>query len=100
MLVRITDASKVNPIIIQSSLSLNDNRKFLPVNWLNDGKASFTIRMVTKREMKLTMNDSTTNCRNNSPLPAPFIFESRSEEHTSELQSQSNLVCRFLLEKK
>src|SRR2546430_17331199 len=26
--------------------------------------------------------------------------EGRSEEHTSELQSQSNLVCRLLLEKK
>src|SRR5438270_9095756 len=28
------------------------------------------------------------------------IGQSRSEEHTSELQSQSNLVCRLLLEKK
>src|SRR5712691_4117437 len=28
------------------------------------------------------------------------IVGSRSEEHTSELQSQSNLVCRLLLEKK
>src|SRR5688572_32579557 len=27
-------------------------------------------------------------------------FLARSEEHTSELQSQSNLVCRLLLEKK
>src|SRR2546430_5761659 len=27
-------------------------------------------------------------------------FTQRSEEHTSELQSQSNLVCRLLLEKK
>src|SRR2546430_3126399 len=27
-------------------------------------------------------------------------ISSRSEEHTSELQSQSNLVCRLLLEKK
>src|SRR5688572_32290673 len=27
-------------------------------------------------------------------------FVTRSEEHTSELQSQSNLVCRLLLEKK
>src|SRR2546427_6909298 len=27
-------------------------------------------------------------------------FVPRSEEHTSELQSQSNLVCRLLLEKK
>src|SRR3989475_9444478 len=28
------------------------------------------------------------------------ILHRRSEEHTSELQSQSNLVCRLLLEKK
>src|SRR2546430_4026863 len=28
------------------------------------------------------------------------MFRQRSEEHTSELQSQSNLVCRLLLEKK
>src|SRR2546430_7343848 len=28
------------------------------------------------------------------------VAETRSEEHTSELQSQSNLVCRLLLEKK
>src|SRR2546427_7576899 len=28
------------------------------------------------------------------------LRRSRSEEHTSELQSQSNLVCRLLLEKK
>src|SRR2546430_10570875 len=37
--------------------------------------------------------------RNHFPLggdPSP----SRSEEHTSELQSQSNLVCRLLLEQK
>src|SRR5688572_31699112 len=29
-----------------------------------------------------------------------FLANMRSEEHTSELQSQSNLVCRLLLEKK
>src|SRR2546430_6019211 len=29
-----------------------------------------------------------------------MVYEHRSEEHTSELQSQSNLVCRLLLEKK
>src|SRR2546430_8802430 len=28
------------------------------------------------------------------------VDDERSEEHTSELQSQSNLVCRLLLEKK
>src|SRR2546430_10314582 len=29
-----------------------------------------------------------------------MVGKQRSEEHTSELQSQSNLVCRLLLEKK
>src|SRR2546430_9655795 len=38
-------------------------------------------------------------------LPRPDLTDAkqgrdRSEEHTSELQSQSNLVCRLLLEKK
>src|SRR5256886_3459899 len=45
----------------------------------------------------------------NGPLAVKFTMEAiergvemaqRSEEHTSELQSQSNLVCRLLLEKK
>src|SRR2546430_17448856 len=41
--------------------------------------------------------------RREEPLGASAIartVSSRSEEHTSELQSQSNLVCRLLLEKK
>src|SRR5690606_41965005 len=29
-----------------------------------------------------------------------YVIEARSEEHTSELQSRENLVCRLLLEKK
>src|SRR2546430_13700631 len=33
-------------------------------------------------------------------LNGSLLDASRSEEHTSELQSQSNLVCRLLLEKK
>src|SRR2546430_9346925 len=32
--------------------------------------------------------------------PPPSARKGRSEEHTSELQSQSNLVCRLLLENK
>src|SRR2546430_13539098 len=34
------------------------------------------------------------------PSDGPAGLVDRSEEHTSELQSQSNLVCRLLLEKK
>src|SRR5688572_32366064 len=39
---------------------------------------------------------------NNGVLQStPYLtLDVRSEEHTSELQSQSNLVCRLLLEKK
>src|SRR6266567_9487012 len=39
---------------------------------------------------------SSSPCRSIARAPIP----PRSEEHTSELQSQSNLVCRLLLEKK
>src|SRR5690349_22556413 len=34
------------------------------------------------------------------PVMDPFPDEKRSEEHTSELQSRRDLVCRLLLEKK
>src|SRR2546430_17003024 len=36
----------------------------------------------------------------NGSWPPLVEIARRSEEHTSELQSQSNLVCRLLLEKK
>src|SRR5688572_31090308 len=38
--------------------------------------------------------------RKSTTYSAPRYSSVRSEEHTSELQSQSNLVCRLLLEKK
>src|SRR2546430_8478957 len=38
--------------------------------------------------------------RERGPAGARVRDGGRSEEHTSELQSQSNLVCRLLLEKK
>src|SRR5690349_23788533 len=36
----------------------------------------------------------------NSAISAKGPFKNRSEEHTSELQSRRDLVCRLLLEKK
>src|SRR5476649_3109528 len=39
-------------------------------------------------------------CLAKSPRAKSVRGESRSEEHTSELQSHSDLVCRLLLEKK
>src|SRR2546430_12282532 len=43
--------------------------------------------------LETTVNPKEEQRQSNSIVP-------RSEEHTSELQSQSNLVCRLLLEKK
>src|SRR6266853_5207523 len=41
-----------------------------------------------------------TTSRTRPPIRRNVSSQARSEEHTSELQSQSNLVCRLLLEKK
>src|SRR2546430_13359829 len=63
------------------------------------------------RSKRITQGDSTHSPRARCatrppPLPRASCAQyreppsRRSEEHTSELQSQSNLVCRLLLEKK
>src|SRR3712207_8028590 len=43
---------------------------------------------------------SSTETMPSSSPPEPWSGTSRSEEHTSELQSRQYLVCRLLLEKK
>src|SRR2546429_3716267 len=51
-------------------------------------------------------SSATLMARNDAPIISTLYFsrtpvsESRSEEHTSELQSRLHLVCRLLLEKK
>src|SRR2546430_12372324 len=66
--------------------------------------AHFTVSEAMKRP-----NSSGLVCAASPPSVSKRFFvsadariteSSRSEEHTSELQSQSNLVCRLLLEKK
>src|SRR2546430_12873209 len=52
--------------------------------------------MVSKGPTTSVVPDVTTL----SQSDAQATLKARSEEHTSELQSQSNLVCRLLLEKK
>src|SRR2546427_12178176 len=48
----------------------------------------------------MAVTRATTVSRVGHSGPMPALSATRSEEHTSELQSQSNLVCRLLLEKK
>src|SRR2546430_6412024 len=72
-----------------------DGRQFMvagPCGWgaetrvLGDGEADSPLRKAGGQRMR--------EQGKRSPIRV------RSEEHTSELQSQSNLVCRLLLEKK
>src|SRR5205085_12373415 len=84
------------------TLSLHDA---LPICGANIGGA---IKYVTKDPTPTWRNEGTIELGQYSTwnlaavLSGPITDELgvRSEEHTSELQSQSNLVCRLLLEKK
>src|SRR5260221_3440033 len=53
-----------------------------------------------KREDREGKQDQGDTGEERTRLAPAHIGKSRSEEHTSELQSHSDLVCRLLLEKK
>src|SRR2546430_7046501 len=77
--------------LVSSGMAIYDTMQFLraPVNTICMGMAASmgSFLLAAGRKGK------------RSALPHARIMM-RSEEHTSELQSQSNLVCRLLLEKK
>src|SRR3712207_6948724 len=60
-------------------------------------------RIVLPADASTRLRGERAECRPGSGRPGPtqeFKKGSRSEEHTSELQSRQYLVCRLLLEKK
>src|SRR5688572_24526190 len=81
-------------------------------NIANNGRALFnfatlvpgTLSQTRGNTELLQVSDFTVNGQrpnsNNITIDGVSNIDTRSEEHTSELQSQSNLVCRLLLEKK
>src|SRR5256886_16288531 len=85
--VRLTDAGVLLKEYAERLLNLRDEVK----------KGLTELQGLKRGELSLGVNESSIHAL----LPALAKFrEKRSEEHTSELQSQSNLVCRLLLEKK
>ena len=65
------------------------------------GTIEKAIHDITREEVKLTGSGRTDAGVHALGQVANFKLENaRSEEHTSELQSHSDLVCRLLLEKK
>src|SRR2546427_4313831 len=65
---------------------------------------AMTMNGAVSKSLSLLLADTFRMCwSTNEAVPwmiSTSFRASRSEEHTSELQSQSNLVCRLLLEKK
>src|SRR5205085_10367654 len=82
-----------------STLSLHDA---LPICKLVAARSSDSDKSLGVSDGRtLSISDFNSDLLDVNPLRTCSIPPpSRSEEHTSELQSQSNLVCRLLLEKK
>src|SRR5216683_4669239 len=76
-------------------------RRARPTSITTDSGASTTRVIVPTHARRCTVAAETGTEYSMSPAGDPAMARSvRSEEHTSELQSRSDLVCRLLLEKK
>src|SRR5205085_11113718 len=90
-----------NPDTMASAVATPLERQFTTIAGLDSmisnsgqGSTSITLQFNLSRDIDGATVDVETAIAEAMPLLP------RSEEHTSELQSQSNLVCRLLLEKK
>src|SRR2546430_10218668 len=66
-------------------------------------RSTLASRILSPRREPWCISADNPTTANGAKFSIPFNWtrtSGRSEEHTSELQSQSNLVCRLLLEKK
>src|ERR1035441_5469486 len=66
--------------------------KIPPPRLRNKGKVSSSVAVC-----QISGRPSLSRSRNSAPIPETVLPFSRSEEHTSELQSLRHLVCRLLL---
>src|SRR5437773_3127439 len=83
------------------TLSLHDALPILS-RWTNGnvGLATSPVRRCLASPLLPSLMISTSGSGPATAVPLPLERSSRSEEHTSELQSHHELVCRLLLEKK
>src|SRR5256886_6111427 len=87
---------------VQENIGGGFGSKFGPDRWgiysakLSKKAGGAPVKMMLSRAEELEV----AGCRPSAYARVRVAAKKRSEEHTSELQSQSNLVCRLLLEKK
>src|SRR5690606_39836906 len=99
--MRKTSAEMTSPDFMSWFLRLSANRsaKLSPPVAAVDGMEDIKISPLAGMAVKNTPGSATPVEWKNPKLQLGYWFrELRSEEHTSELQSRENLVCRLLLE--
>src|SRR5688572_31884395 len=82
-------------LIAQSQLRYLDRRI---VRHAEEELGPHVVVFVLERGAASAVSNAIASVRDRRWCRAPQVTAVRSEEHTSELQSQSNLVCRLLLE--
>src|SRR5689334_24134969 len=70
------------------------------VSWISARLSASSVRKSSKSVKRASSRSNRTSSRASWSSQDPGSTDFRSEEHTSELQSQFHLVCRLLLEKK
>src|SRR5690606_25949637 len=102
----VSGGDETGPFGVGGDVSLEGHRAQLPWPALGPcdrnvhGRPSWILRTSPVVERPSRYGRMTTLPPAASTSSRPTTFSGRSEEHTSELQSRENLVCRLLLEKK
>src|SRR2546430_13098412 len=84
-----TATTEIYTLSLHDALPISEQRSTAGSNWQRDGSS-----------ITPSLTPSGASQAASTAASIAGILLARSEEHTSELQSQSNLVCRLLLEKK
>src|SRR5258706_9567061 len=101
-------SSGLNRSADSGSLSIDDFQKAfgekfaeaIDINTWSLGANLSELYPIIESEWLQAKTDESKNHKIFREVVFPRVKEKRSEEHTSELQSLTNLVCRLLLEKK
>src|SRR5439155_27088472 len=91
------DLNPIFPIIFFFLLILRPPPRSTLFPYTTLFRSRFTYWLSTGRATRRPMRGASARSRRSSCCDA---WQTRSEEHTSELQSRGHLVCRLLLEKK
>src|SRR2546430_124854 len=96
-----TSTCPPSPPATSNQLLLATDRRSVPLSWLPPQSRAGIAGLVATLVNWVICNPVrwVTAALAGSTVPLRSCQSTRSEEHTSELQSQSNLVCRLLLEK-